>query len=191
MKVLKGSAILDYVRIIRANPDKNWDRWLTPEDWEIIHSKILPSQRYPYETFRNIGFAVFKEIAGGDLNVARQFGRFTMKNWIEIYRSSILEPGDPLRSLEKLALIRRKFMDIENETKVGEHGPDWVRYQIIHYTDEPDEERKLAYVYQMAGQLEEVVAQAGGQNPSTTISPIPGGHEILVKWTPAATAASE
>jgi hypothetical protein len=74
---------------------------------------------------------------------------------------------------------------------VTEHGPDWARYQIIPDPDERDEERKLAFTYQVAGQLEEVVAQAGGQNPSTTISPIPGGHEILVKWTPAATAASE
>jgi hypothetical protein len=186
MKLLKGSAILDYVRIIRSNPDKNWDRWLTPEDWEIIQGKILPSQRYPYKNFRNISFAVFKEIAGGDLNVARQFGRFTMKNWIEIYKTSILVPGDPVRSIEKLVLIRRKFMDIEDETKVAEHGPDWIRYQIIHYADEPDEERKLAYVYQVAGQLEEIAAQAGGKNPSTTISAIPGGHKILMKWTPAA-----
>ena len=188
---VKGTLVVDFVRIIRSNPDKNWDRWFTPEDWKIIRSQILPSQRYPYKTFRNIAFAVFKEIGGGDLNVARQFGRFTMKNWIELYKTSILVPGDPVRSIEKVAMLRRNFMDIEVETKVAEHGPDWVRYQIIHYADEPDEERKLAYVYQMAGQLEEVVAQAGGQNPSTTISPIPGGHEILVKWTPAATAASE
>lgn len=181
---VKGTMVMDYVRIIRANPDKNWDRWLTPEDWEIIRGKVLPSQRYPYKTFRNIGFAVFKEIAGGDLNVARQFGRFTMKNWIEIYRTSILVPGDPVHSLQKLAKLRRNFFTIEVDTKVTEHGPDWARYQFLHYSEETDEERKLAYTYQMAGQLEEVVAQAGCQNPSTTISPIPAGYEILVKWTP-------
>jgi hypothetical protein len=185
MKLIKGAAILDYVRMIRANPDKDWNRWLTPKDWEVVHSQILPSQRYSYQTFRHIAFAVFKEIGGGSLEVARQFGRFTMKNWIEIYKTSILEPGDPVRSIEKMVLIRRKFMDIEDETKVAERGPDWVRYQIIHYADEADEERKLAYAYQVAGQLEEIALQAGAQNPSTTVSSIPGGNEILMKWTAA------
>ena len=79
MKV-KGTLIIDYVRIIRANRERSWDRWLAKEDWEIIDGQVLPSNWYPYESFRRIGFAVFKEIANSDLNVAQQFGRLTIRN---------------------------------------------------------------------------------------------------------------
>jgi hypothetical protein len=179
---VKGPMILDYVRIIRANRDRNWDRYLQPEDWDIVNGQIFTTNRYSYEAFRRIGFAVFKEIGGGDLAAARFFGRFTMKNILAIYKDAILVPGDPLASMTKLASLRRTFMDGEADTRVLESGPDWARYLVVTPPEEKDEERLEAYCNQIAGHLEELIEQSGKKSAGLDVSRREQGFEILLKW---------
>ena len=62
---VKGTMITDYVKLVRSNPDKDWGRYLEDGDWEIINGQVLSSAWYPYEFFRRLGYAVFKEIAPG------------------------------------------------------------------------------------------------------------------------------
>jgi hypothetical protein len=40
---VKGTMMIDQVRMIRGNKDKDWNKYLKPEDWNIINTKILPS----------------------------------------------------------------------------------------------------------------------------------------------------
>lgn len=40
---VKGTVLLDYVRLIKAVKDKNWDKYLTDADKQIINGRILPS----------------------------------------------------------------------------------------------------------------------------------------------------
>jgi hypothetical protein len=179
---VKGPMILDYVKIIRANKDRNWDRYLQPEDWDIINGQIFTTNKYPYEAFRRIGFAVFKEIAKSDLATTRLFGRFTMKNILNIYKNSILVKGDPLASMSKLALLRKTFMDGEADTKVIESGPKWARYQVVTPPQEKDEERLEAYCHQIAGHLEEIIEQTGGKVLKTEVTRAEAGYQILISW---------
>ena len=40
---VKGTLILDVIRIVRANKDKNWKKWLSPEDEEVVNGRIFPA----------------------------------------------------------------------------------------------------------------------------------------------------
>ncbi|HUT55477.1 MAG TPA: hypothetical protein VM658_18955 [bacterium] len=178
---VKGTLVLDYVRIIRANRGQDWSKYLTPEDWQIIDSQVLSSQWYPYDSFRRIAFAVFKVIAKGNLKTAETFGRFTVKNMLGVYKN-ILVPGDPAASMDKLARLRRTFFEGEMDTKILEHGKGWLRYEIIVFAQEEDNERIEAFCHQAAGNLIEITEQSGGKNIKADISLKSTGGEIKVSW---------
>jgi len=39
---VKGTMMIDQVRMIRGNKDKDWNKYLKPEDWNIINTKFFP-----------------------------------------------------------------------------------------------------------------------------------------------------
>jgi hypothetical protein len=179
---VKGSLMLDYVRLIRANRDRNWDRWLKPADWEIINGKVLPSQKFPYELFRRIGFAVFKEIAQSNLETVRGFGRFNIRGLIQVYQASILVPGDPMTSVRKLSQLRKLFMEGGGETRMEARGPKGLRYEVMLPEGETHDEGTQAYAYQIAGNLEELIERAGGKQARTSVEKTLVGYDILAQW---------
>ena len=71
---VKGTLLLDYVRMIRANKELDWDEYLETEDWEVINSQILSSQWYSYDSFRRIAYGVFKVIGKSEnLSISRDY----------------------------------------------------------------------------------------------------------------------
>ncbi len=44
---VKGTMVVDQVKLIRGNKSMNWSKYLKPEDWEAINKRILPSEWYP------------------------------------------------------------------------------------------------------------------------------------------------
>ena len=62
---VKGTMLIDQVRMIRGNKDKDWNKYLTPEDLNIIKGRVLPAAWYPLETYKRCGRAVFQLLAGG------------------------------------------------------------------------------------------------------------------------------
>jgi hypothetical protein len=178
---VKGTMILDYARIIRANRDKDWSKYLKPEDWIIIEGQVLPSNWYPYDSFNRIAFAVFKVIGGGKMEAARAFGRYTIKNLLDIYKN-ILVPGDPFASVDKLAKLRRTFFNGDVDTRMGEHGQGFLIYHVIAGSLEQDREKVEAFCNQIAGNLEEIAEQAGGKNVKAGMEANAQGAQIKVTW---------
>ncbi len=178
---VKGTMILDYVRIIRANRDKDWSQYLTPEDWELIDGQILPSNWYSYESFRRIAFGVYKVIAGGNLQTAQSFGRFTIRNQLEVYKN-LLVPGDPVASVDMLARLRRTFFEGEADAGIIAHGKGWLDFEVVAASLADEKEPLQAYCHLLAGIMLELVEQAGGKNAKTQVSPKPGGAEIKLTW---------
>ena len=39
---VKGIMLVDQVRMIRGNKDKDWNKYLKPEDWNIINRNDTP-----------------------------------------------------------------------------------------------------------------------------------------------------
>lgn len=180
MKV-KGTLILDYVKIIRANRDRNWEQYLTAEDWEIINGQVLASSWYPYDCFRRTGQAVFKEIAGSNLDVTRAFGKTMMKELLQIYKNIVI-PGDVVGSLKRHSALRRSFVDDDSGIEVLESGEDWARSLMRVPAPDRGAEYAHAFCHQVAGNLEQIIEEAGGKDPKTTIRPSGEGYEIKISW---------
>lgn len=178
---VKGSLFLDYVKMIRSNQDKNWDQYLQPADWEIVHGHILPSNWYPFETFARIGWAVFQEVAGGNLELVRAFGRFSIKRLLELYKN-ILVPGDPAASAERLALLHRTFLEGGGQTRVVAQDRHSFRYKVFTPASEVNAPYVLPFYHQIAGNLEELIEQAGGKKIKLEVVKVEDGCEIAAKW---------
>ncbi len=179
---VKGSVIIDYVRLIRANKDRDWNRWLEPEDWQVINGELLTSQWYPYRLFKRLGWAAYQEIAGGDPELVRTFGRFNMKNLLQVYHN-LLVPGDPLASIRKIAWSWANFFQGEGvESKITEHGDKWAIYKMTAPDEEDEPEKIVAFAHQLSGQLMELVAAANGRNPRVEVVSQGRSQYITIRW---------
>jgi hypothetical protein len=177
----KGTIIQDYVRIIKQYTEKDWNKYLEPEDWEIINNPVLPSAWYPYGPALRMGWAIFQEMGGGDPEAARVYGRANIKKRLEVYKNIVI-PGDPVASMAKLAALRKTFVDGETDTLLIENGDDWAKYKVIKPGEDFDPEAYMAFCHQIRGHLEGVVEEAGGKDPSTTIEQKDDGYEITIRW---------
>lgn len=181
MKV-KGTWILNYVKIIRANKDRDWDKYLKPEDWEIINGRVLPSQWYPYESFRRFGLAAFKEVAGSDLETVRGFGRLVLDDLVKVYKQ-IPTQGDPHTSVKKFVAFRENFFqDVDGYTRVVDEGENWLDYKIMMNESDIKHEAAEPFACQLAGSLEALVEKVGGKDVKAEITRQDDGFLIHVTW---------
>jgi hypothetical protein len=179
---VKGTWIVNYVKIIRADRDKKWDRYLAPEDWEIVNQRVLSSQWYSYESFQRIGLAVFKESAGSNLDTVRAFGRLMLDDLVKVYKT-ILKEGDPHASVQKFVALRETFFkDVEGYTRVIDQGSDWLDYKLMMVERDLKTEVAEAFATQMAGSLEALVERTGAKNVSADVKRIEDGFMIHLKW---------
>jgi hypothetical protein len=111
-KNVKGVIFLDYARMIKKHKHLDWDKHLEPEDREILSQMILPSQWYPLESYQRMGLAVFHEFAKGDVETVRAWGRTSMDEMLKVYKT-LVEEGEPLRTIEKFKILRSRFFDFE------------------------------------------------------------------------------
>jgi CheY-like chemotaxis protein len=157
---VKGILFKDYIRMIKRYPEIEWGKHLTPGDMEILNRLILPSQWYPLETYQRCGSAVYHEIAGGDPEMARSWGRASMDDLVELYHNNLVEEGDPLETLEKFKGINSRFFDFEG-FDLTVSGEDQA-YIIVD--PEFGELEIEAYSYQMMGSFERLIQLAGAVN---------------------------
>ncbi len=164
---VKGTVLLDYVRLIRDNKDKDWDKYLTDEDWEIINRRVLPSLWYPVESVTRCGKAVFYEIAGGDLNTVKQFGKFNADTLFSkgTYKSTldmvIQKGGGVAEFIERYANMSPTFSNFIKHS-VEKISEKHLKFHV-------DLDKKLGDVlepfsFQLAGTIERLAELAGGKN---------------------------
>ena len=181
-RLVKGSLLVDYVKLIRANKNKNWNQWLQPEDWKIIDSQILPSSWYSFDVWQRLGAAVFSEIAGRNLALIRASGPVMMKGLLSIYKNVLVE-GDPIKSIEAFERMRKNFIKgVESDILLIEK--DQKRLKIKLQVTEHD--RKIgdpeAFANAMAGGIEDLVKRAGGKAAAVAIKETGDGYDLEVKW---------
>jgi len=157
-KHVKGTLFLDYVRMIRKRKEVDWSKHLTPEDRKVLGQMVLPSEWYPLETFQRCGVAVLKEIARGDLEMVRVWGRTSMDELMKIYKN-LAEETQPLKALEKLQLLRRRFFDFEG-LEISPLGGNQVQVKVdMAFGGVADE----AYAYQILGAIERLLERSGAK----------------------------
>ncbi len=164
MSEVKGSLLLEVARLIRANKDRDWTKYLTERDLEIVHSQILPSSWYPLDTYERAELAIFKEIGREKLENARTWGRFAMDDMIKTVYQNLVEEQEPMQTLQRFALFRRqlfKFPDPAFQTiEFKDLGPN--HSQVIIRLGHPLKEFEV-YSYQSMGMFERLVELAGGK----------------------------
>ncbi len=164
MGKVKGTLLLEIARLIRANKDRNWDRYLTEEDKEIIFSRILPSNWYPMETYERAGYAIFQEIGGGKLENARAWGRFVGEDIVKNFYHN-LEGQDPISALKRFAIFRQQWFQFDERDfkgiEVRQTGPKEAEVKI--QSDHPSPHFE-AYTHQVIGTFERLIELNQGKD---------------------------
>jgi len=179
---VKGTWLTDYAKMIRAAKDKPWDKYLTPEDWEIINSKVLSSVWYSYESFNRIGKAVFREIAQGNLAVSRTFGKMFAENLAAVYKN-VLVPGDPAATISKVYALQGSFLrDIPSIIAPVVHEKNRTVVKISVSQREREIGEPEAFAYQFMGMLEKLAEKVGARKCRSAVREVEGGYEVELNW---------
>lgn len=170
MAEVKGSLLVDVVRLIRANKDRDWKKYLNEKDLEIIESQILPTAWYPLDTYERAERAIFQEIGQGKLENARIWGRFAIDDMVKRIYQNLIEEQDPMLTLERFTLFRKQLFRFQDPNfqpmEFSQMGPKQVRIKIqLNHPLELFE----AYAYQSMGSFERLVELAGGKEPKVSI----------------------
>lgn len=107
---VKGTLFVDYVRMLRANKDADWSRYLQPQDLTLLVQRVDPAGWYPMESFERMGVAILAEVAQGDLRAVRAWGQ-AQTEWITQTQPGLLANGDPTESLMRFQVMRNGFFD--------------------------------------------------------------------------------
>jgi hypothetical protein len=159
-KMVKGTILEDTVRLIRGNKDRDWDKYLTPEDWKIVNSKILSSSWYPLETFRRCSTATFFLLAGENLELARQQGKVRGRELFEgVYRILVIKK-DPMTALDRFLHMYGQLFNFS--TIRGERAGEKSMKIFLDY--DPDDIGYEAYCYLLMGYLEQLIEMTEGKN---------------------------
>jgi len=119
MSKVKGSLLLEIARLIRTNKDKDWKKYLTEEDFAIINGRVLASSWYPMETYERAGWAIFQEIGGGKLEMARTWGRFVAEDVVNRYYPNLVRERDMMLALERFKLIRQQWYQFDDPNLIA------------------------------------------------------------------------
>jgi len=158
MKRVKGTALVDFVKIIRANKSGVYDQYLTEEDRAIISRRILPAVWYPYETFKHCFNATYEVNAKDQLQMVEQWGRLDGELIItDIYKDTIKQ-GDPLYHIRKIPIYIRTFVDFAQWEAVVEK-PNQV---LLTLSDCDPDFAPLYYFFK--GWFQRMAELGGGQN---------------------------
>ena len=96
--------------MLRGHKTADWTKHLLPEDLSFLVQRIQPDHWYPMESFERMGLAILAEIAHGDLETVRSFGRISI-DWLCQQEPQLLAKGDPRDTLMRFQVLRQSFFD--------------------------------------------------------------------------------
>ena len=155
MRQVKGVLFLDYVRMLRAFKVVDWDVHLPAEDLVYLREPIDPSAWYPMAAFERLGNAVLEGIAGGDVTLARMWGRHSAPPLCE-ENPELVAPGDAVETLNRFRVLRATYFDFEALEVLFLHE-DEAQIVIRYHMGMPAEE---AASLQTQGFFEGLLARA-------------------------------
>jgi hypothetical protein len=157
---VKGTMMADQVRMIRGNKDKDWNKYLKPEDWEIINGRVLSAAWYPLDTYKRCGWATFQLLAGGVPEVARERGRIRGKELFETIYKNVITERDPMKALGYFVIMYGQLFNFSTLEfkKIG------AKHAYISHIYDASDPANLPYCYQLMGHLDMLVETTGGKN---------------------------
>ena len=155
---VKGILFADYVRMIRGHKTVDWKQHLEDADLGYLVSKIEPDGWYPMATFERLGNAILKEMANGDVEAARMWGRISVDQ-LRLAMPSLVAAGDPLETLMRFRVLRSTFFDFEAldvRTATSDHASIGIHYHMGPMAEE-------AASFQTMGFFERLLVVAGAR----------------------------
>jgi hypothetical protein len=162
---VKGTLFVDYVRMLRSHKSADWSRHLLPEDLSFLVRRIEAEEWYPMESFERMGVAILAEIAHGDLEAVRTFGRVSI-DWLCQQQPALLAKGDPRDTLMRFQVLRRSFFDyaaLEMRSVSDGEAAVLVRYGMGPQAEE-------AATWQTLGFFERLLEVAGALDVKAWLS---------------------
>jgi hypothetical protein len=144
--------------MVRSSKGVDWSRYLTAEDRACIAGTIDAAGWYPMETFERLGLGILAEVARGQLDGVRMWGRFQVQTAVKEYPDLVV-PGDAFQSMMRFRVFSRSFFDYDAiDVTTVEEGRASVS---IGYGMSPRAEETACH--QTMGFFEGLVEQAGGR----------------------------
>ena len=155
---VKGVLFSDYVRMIRSHKSVDWSTRLPREDLFYLRSKVEPDEWYPMETFERFGNVILEEVASGDVEAVRMWGRMSVDQ-LAFATPSLVAEGDPVDSMMRFRVQRATYFDfeaLEIPTLTVDHA-----HVVIHYFMGPVAEEAASF--QTMGFFERLLDRAGAK----------------------------
>jgi len=111
-KKVQGTFFLDYIRMIKSRKDVAWSKYLTPSDQSFLQQKIVKSEYYPMDAFERMGIGILKEIAQGNMELVRTWGRLQADELAKLH-PEIVSEGDPRESLIRFQVVRNSYFNFD------------------------------------------------------------------------------
>jgi uncharacterized protein (TIGR02265 family) len=163
---VKGTMLMDFVRMIRANKNLDWDKHLQPGDWDIINGILLPSKWYPIGFYRRCSMAAFSLLANSDLEAARANGRSMAKRLFDNTYKSMTQSRDPMRALKQFVATYASFFNFSG-LKLEQVEPHHAK---VHHDYSSVDKGNIPYCHQLQGMFETLVSMSGGKNHKVSIT---------------------
>lgn len=182
MKV-KGTAIVDLIRMIRKAKDRDWSVYLNSDDMEMVNTRVIATNWYDGDFFWRVATAVATEIGQLKEDNVILFGKISARSYLNVYKDALVH-GDPLKSLKKFIDRWLSFYDFEDDpfTKAEISGSDnSLNITAYDYPHMPSKEMRWAYFYGLAGYYQEIAEQALNKKVSMTIDDKGDRHVIHLK----------
>lgn len=158
-KKIKGALFVEYVGLIKDRADIDWGKYLVPSDLTIIEQAIVDSQWYPFESFERIVVGIVTELAKGDMQIVRGWGRSSIDR-LKNRQRFLISDGNPMESLMRDQVRRHgefNFNPIRIRSLVGGH----VEIEIALGSCETVEQEAA---YSAQGYFERVLELSGARD---------------------------
>jgi hypothetical protein len=98
--------------MLRARKDIDYAQHLEPEDLKYLGETITLSQWYPMGVFERMGNVILKLVGGGNIEMVRLWGRFSIKPLVKEF-PSLVHRDDPMETLARFMVLRKTFFDYD------------------------------------------------------------------------------
>jgi hypothetical protein len=170
MHKIKGALLMEFVRLIRDNKDRDWKKYLSEEDMKVVFGTVMPNAWYPLEIYEHAGLAIYTEIAQSKPENAKVWGRYVIEDLGKRFYHNLIRNEDPMGAIERCMTFLQhwfKFDDPDFQAiRVEKVSPNRAKVTIRY--DHPLEFFE-AYAYQSCGQFERIVELNGGKDARVEI----------------------
>ena len=149
--------------MIRGQKSVDWKAHLQPEDMRYLGERIDPAGWYPMASFERMGNGILAEIASGDVEAARMWGRISVDQ-LRAKEPMLVAEGDPLETLMRFRVMRATFFDFEAlavRSAITDHASIMIHYHMGAVAEE-------GASYQTLGFFERLLEIAGATSVMAT-----------------------